>query len=118
MTFGDRLRTLRNERKLLQSQFGDIFGLSQSAIGAYERNEREPSLSHIVAFADYYGVSVDFLLCRTNERLTVKDYLTQRKYDYAELLNNHNVVFNGYDFADNDKQKLIDVATGLFWDRF
>jgi transcriptional regulator with XRE-family HTH domain len=75
-TFGDRLKALRIERNLLQSEFGEIIGermgtkrISPSAVGSYERNEREPSYAILCEFADFFGVSLDYLLCRSEERL-------------------------------------------------
>ena len=40
-----------------QSQIADQFKLSSSAIGAYERDEREPAYLHLVEFADFFNVS-------------------------------------------------------------
>lgn len=117
-TFGERLRRLRTERKLHQSQFGDMFNLSPSAIGAYERNEREPTYRHLVEFANFYKVSVDFLLCRTDEMLTVEDYLKKKTYSYEEILSKNDIELQGYEFTDEDKQKLLHIAIGAFWDKF
>lgn len=117
MTFGDRLKSLRNERKLNQSHCADIFNLSSSAIGSYERNEREPSYAHLVQFADYYKVSLDYLLCRTDERLSVEDYTKQKTYELDYILDNHDITVKGYELLDKDKKTLSNIAVGLFWDK-
>lgn len=117
-SFGERLRGLRNERKLHQSQSADIFGLSPSAIGSYERNEREPSYQQLIAFADYYNVSLDYLLGRTDERLTVKDYASQTTRDLEELLSSYEIEVKGYKLSKQDKSILSDVSVGLFWKHF
>lgn len=117
-TFGERLRSLRNERKLHQSQFADIFGLSPSAIGSYERNEREPAYHQLIAFADYYNVSLDYLLGRTEERLTVKDYASQTIRDLDEILSSYEIEVKGYRLSKQDKSILADVSVGLFWKHF
>ena len=118
VSFGDRLKKLRLERKLNQSDCADIFSLSSSAIGSYERNEREPSYSHLVQFADYYKVSLDYLLCRTDERLTVADYITQKNYELDDILNTHDITVKGYELSAVDKKSLSDVSIGLFWKNF
>lgn len=115
MSFGDRLKLLRSERKLNQSHCADIFNLSASAIGSYERNEREPDYAHLVQFADYYKVSIDYLMCRTDERLTVEDYTRQKTYDLKHILETHDIAIKGYDLSEEDKSLLYDVAVGLFW---
>ena len=65
-TFGSRLRRLRKERKLTMKQLGAHFGLAESTISGYENNNRSPDKETIRQFADYFGVSVDYLLLRTS----------------------------------------------------
>lgn len=64
MDFGTQLKTLRIRRGLQQSQVAEAVGVSASAIGAYERGQREPTLALLVALADFFGVSADVLLGR------------------------------------------------------
>ncbi len=118
MTFGKRLRELRAERGLNQGHCADLFNLSSSAIGAYERNEREPAYSHLVEFADYFRVSIDYLMCRTDERLMVDDYIKRKSFDLAEILSTHEITIKGYKLTEEDKKNLSDVSIGLFWKKF
>lgn len=60
--FGPRLKYLRNRQNLSQEQLGKLFNLSKSAIGMYERGQREPSLKDLKRMAQYFHVSIDFLL--------------------------------------------------------
>ncbi len=62
--FGIRLRNLRAKNNLTQDDLARIFGISKSAVGMYEREEREPSLDLVNKIADYFEVSVDYLLGR------------------------------------------------------
>ena len=64
MDFGTRLKQLRTERGMQQSQLGQAVGVSASAVGAYERGQREPTLAVLSALADFFGVSADALLGR------------------------------------------------------
>ncbi|GIN39003.1 helix-turn-helix domain-containing protein [Heyndrickxia oleronia] len=62
-TLGERLRELRKVRvKKSQKEFGNIFGLSESAIGMYERNERKPDYETLEKFAAYLDTSVNYLI--------------------------------------------------------
>ena len=62
-TLGERLRELRKVRvKKSQKEFGSIFGLSESAIGMYERNERKPDYETLEKFAAYLDTSVNYLI--------------------------------------------------------
>lgn len=109
-TFGERLRDLRKEKNLLQSEFGELFGLSPSAIGSYERNLREPQYKHLVEFADFFKVSTDFLLCRTTERLTVSDYTARDTFELTELLSKYTIFVNAVKLSPTDKQRISDIA--------
>lgn len=64
--FPSRLHELREKRHVDRKVLGELCGLSKDMIGQYERGERIPSLKTVVALADYFGVSVDFLLGREN----------------------------------------------------
>ncbi len=61
-TFGNQLRELRQSKKMTQKELAMRFGLSESAIGMYERDEREPSLDLLKEFADLFEVSIDRLI--------------------------------------------------------
>jgi transcriptional regulator with XRE-family HTH domain len=66
--FGERLRTLREEKNLSQEELAEVFGLGKVAISGYERGKRTPSFDILVGLADYFQVSTDFLLGRTDDR--------------------------------------------------
>lgn len=61
-----RIRDLREDNDLTQKQVADYLMCDQSLYSKYERGERDLPLAHAAKLADYYGVSVDYLLCRTN----------------------------------------------------
>lgn len=59
------LRILREERKLSQQRLADEFGLAQSQIHNYENGSYAPDIATLGKYADFFDVSVDFLLGRT-----------------------------------------------------
>ena len=65
-----RMRILRKERHLRQEVVAEALGVSISAYRRYELKEREPNAPTIAAMADYFGVSADYLLGRTDEPQT------------------------------------------------
>ena len=67
MTYQRRLRDLREDHDKTQQQIADILGTSQTMYARYERGANELSLRHLLVLADYYGVSVDYLLGRSDE---------------------------------------------------
>ncbi|MEI3091675.1 MAG: helix-turn-helix transcriptional regulator [Oscillospiraceae bacterium] len=67
MTYQRRLRDLREDHDKTQQQIADILGTSQTMYARYERGANELPLRHLLVLADYYGVSVDYLLGRSDE---------------------------------------------------
>ena len=63
-TFSVRLRELRVRKNLDKKTLAELCGLSKDMIGQYERGERQPSAKSLMALADYFDVSVDYLLGR------------------------------------------------------
>ena len=63
-----RLRQLRKEKKLSQLRLALELHMNQNSISRYETEEREADYATLILFADYFGVSIDYLLGRTDKR--------------------------------------------------
>lgn len=61
-----RLRDLREDHDKTQQGIADILGTSQTMYARYERGANELPLRHLLKLADYYGVSADYLLGRSD----------------------------------------------------
>ena len=57
-----RLKELRDHRGVSQDQIGEYIGCSGAAYSRYETGDREPSIEVMKKLADYFGVSLDYLL--------------------------------------------------------
>ena len=66
-TFTDRLETLKSEKHVMQKDIAISLGISLRTYQRYEYGEREPSLSTLLALADYFDVSLDYLVGRSDE---------------------------------------------------
>lgn len=64
MTFSEHLLQLRKARKLKQTELAPHIGISWRTYQTYERGEREPQMSTLIALADFYNISLDELVCR------------------------------------------------------
>jgi transcriptional regulator with XRE-family HTH domain len=69
MSFGDRLRELRTEKELRQEDLGKIVGVVKSTVSQWESGERTPDASTLLKLADFFKVSIDFLLDLTKYNL-------------------------------------------------
>jgi transcriptional regulator with XRE-family HTH domain len=59
-----KLKELRQKNKLTQAELGTIFQTNQTAISKWEKAINEPDLKTIAKIADYFGVTVDYLMDR------------------------------------------------------
>lgn len=75
--FGGRLFALREENNINKTELAKVLNMSRSMITMYESGERMPSIEVLLKISDYYSVSIDWLLGRTeNKQLTVnKDHV-------------------------------------------
>lgn len=60
--FGKRLRKLIKDRHLTLKEFGAKFSLAESTISGYVNETRKPDIDLIKQFADYFDVTIDFLM--------------------------------------------------------
>ena len=64
-----RLRELRKERNVSRRAVAEAIQIAERTYQRYEEAEREPGASVLAALADFYGVSADYLLGRTDRRI-------------------------------------------------
>ena len=62
----NRLIKLKKDKNLLQKDIANDVNLSLRAYQYYERGQREPTASVLIALADYFDVSIDYLVGRTD----------------------------------------------------
>lgn len=65
--FSDRLKALRIERKLKQDDIAVIMGVTKTQVSDMERKRRTTTLEKAVILADYFNVSLDYLVGRTDK---------------------------------------------------
>jgi len=68
VTFGERLKLLRTKRKLLQKEVAAAVGVKRGTLAAWETEpDRLPEAKYLIKLADFFGVSVDYLLGKTDD---------------------------------------------------
>lgn len=65
--FSIRLKELRLRKSLKQKELGDKLGISDAAVTQLEGKKRSPSIEIAVALADYFDVSLDYLVGRSDD---------------------------------------------------
>ena len=112
-----RLKELRENMGLSQYAFADRFGVAQSTVGSWEAGKREPNFDTMQRIADFFGVSVDYLLGRepalsknTNSlnARDEKDIQKRLKAALGELENTQSaLMFDGEPLDDETIELLI-----------
>ncbi len=95
--FGRIITNLRKSKGLNQKEAAEIFGISQSLLSHYEKGIRECGLSFLDKAADYYEVSVDYLLGRTPnpsaEKMVAED-ISEQNSDNVSMKSNTYCLIN------------------------
>ncbi len=66
-SFGERLNQLRKANNLKAEDLADIVGVKRRIIFMYEKNESKPSFEVLIALANYFNISLDYLVGRSDE---------------------------------------------------
>ena len=72
-------KDLRCEKGLTQQQLAPLLGISASAIGMLEKGYREPTGTTLLAYANYFGVSIDYLMGREQDDRGYYQNLPEKK---------------------------------------
>jgi len=84
--FSEVLSSLRREKGLSQRNAASDLGISQALLSHYENGAREPKLDFVVKMCNYYDVSADYILGRTDTRTPeAEQHLKVIKEDLLEL---------------------------------
>ena len=68
MNLGDRIKQLRLEKDISQKDLAEHFNIARSTLSQYESNQRTPSDEMKLKISEYFGVSLDYLLGKTDKK--------------------------------------------------
>lgn len=83
--FAKVFKTLRVQHKMTQQELATKLGVSRSAIGMYEKGEREPDFETLEAIADFFNVDMDYLLGRSSHITTIAAHYDNEDWTDEEL---------------------------------
>jgi len=123
MKFGQRLRFLRENRKLSQLELSKILNISNSTLSLYESNKRFPEPETLKKIAEFFDVSIDYLLGRTDlpnayipEEYKQKYKISKRDIrQYEEAMQRIGEFFMDNQVAEEDKEKMFRDLSDMFW---
>lgn len=65
-SFSERMKELRLANGMTQAAVGKIIGVRQDSVSIYERGRNYPEVRNLIILADYFNVSIDYLVGRTD----------------------------------------------------
>lgn len=119
--FSDRLKYLRSTEDLTQRDLANKLGITSGAVGMYESGKRFPDNAILNKIADYFHVSTDYLLGRTDDPLPVRDVDQDLhdEHDYNKeldaFLNDDEMSSMFYDYknwTEEEKRNLLNILKG------
>lgn len=114
--FSDRLMELRKEDRKTQAEMAKIFNVKRSTYGAYEQGINVPAYDKIVLFAQYFNVTVDYLLGNTDNKKHEAEVQQPEVHDVNQALSNlldelkdksKPLKIDGYELDDQSRELLI-----------
>lgn len=79
MSLGARIKSLINERDLKQNEVAKELHMAPSTLNGYLNDVRQPDYATLIRIADYFGVSVDYLLGVTNIRKKPETLMNEKE---------------------------------------
>lgn len=95
------LKELRNSERVSQQQLADVIGVSQQSINKYENHSVEPDIDTMIKIADFFSVSVDYLIGRTEVKNIPENFT---KYD---LCDEEKSLVDGYRKANIREKEIV-----------
>ena len=117
MKFGEKVRRLRKERNLSQTELGKLCGLSLRTIRNYEVDGRYPTQRAVYAkLADALGCTVNFLLSEEEAVTPAEQYPDGKDIaDAKALVAEISALFSGDELSDRDKDAVMQALQNAYW---
>ena len=108
MRIGEKIKKLREERKMTQQDLADRIGKSRAAIGKYETGVRLPDNATLHAICDFFEVTTDYLLGRSERRQVGQEIALEEC-----LSQGMTVTFSGRVLTEEEKALYLSVLRTL-----
>lgn len=118
LNIGNRIKKLRTEKDLMQKELSNILSLSPSSISNYEKDAYWPDLKTICKMADYFNVTTDYILGRTEyrcppevlDKYVTKDYMIHNIVNTLLTMdsNSLNTVLTYVNFLKNEHDSRLE----------
>lgn len=122
---GDRIRNLRDSEDIQQVDFAKKIGVSNVVLSRYESGERRPDYDTLLKIAEYFDVTTDYLLGKSENRKSNSNkevVLSKDEKDVAkriedfkkDLTSSDGLNFSGEPMSEDAKESLIEAMDHIF----
>ena len=87
MTLGDKIKIVRQQKKMSQNELAELSGVMQKNISRYEQDTSVPSATALKKIADALGVTADYLLGENEEEVLIQDKELLQKFKIIQSMN-------------------------------
>ncbi|QXE18275.1 helix-turn-helix domain-containing protein [Clostridium sp. 001] len=125
-TLGTRIRNLREEKSISQLELAKILNIGNTTLSQYESDKRVPSDTVKKKIAEYFGISLDYLMGLTDTKepkINIpQEYSDKYKVTKKDIEQHNEVIKHAEAFmmddevGEEDKEKLVTVINKLYWD--
>ncbi len=112
MLFGNRISSLRMARGLTQEEMATAVGITRASLSHYEKNRRSPDYDTLNKFANFFQVTVDYLMGRTKDAektldREVREFVDQLELSDEALLSKFALKIDGRELTPEEAKRFI-----------
>lgn len=112
MKIGNRIAELRNEKRLTQEELAHKLKITRAALSHYENNRREPDHETTQKIADFFGVSIDYLLGRSSDptislKPETREFIDSLELADQEILQRFRLTIDGKALTSEEAKRFI-----------
>jgi len=110
MNIGIKIKKIRTENGITQTELAKVLGVGKTTISNYETGYSTPDASILKRLSDYFNVSTDFFLDRINQ----SDNSPKKLQEYNDFIENVKIQF--MDASEKDRDAIYRKISELYWD--
>ena len=112
MCYGNRIAELRRKRNLTQEELANQLKISRAALSHYEQNRREPDFGTLNSIANYFKVTIDYILGRTDDPTAQLDketlnFMKNLELSEKDLFTKFSLMIDGRALTQEEAKRFV-----------
>lgn len=113
MQYDTRIAALRDKSGFTQEELADLLGISRASLSHYEKNRRKPDFQTLTRLADFFKVTIDYLIGRPPQwffQTEIREFVDLDQLDNEEMFRLFDLRWDGHLLTEAETKKMIDLA--------